>query len=212
MWVFTVVASCIRGCHLVVFPTLPLSYNPNRKDQEGLYGVVFVSCSEDSNAPVSFVLETVMYNEGPVYLSAGEAPVPTILFIFALVFFLLLVIWIKLLRQHPSTIHHVHHMMSILLVLKSLSLLFQAIDLHYLKTTGYVIGWNVVYYIFVTLKGISFFTVLLMIGSGWSLLKPTLNDRELKILLIVLPLQLLANIALIIEEERTKGSQGWFRW
>ena len=153
-----------------------------------------------------------MYNEGPVYLSAGDAPVPTILFMFTLVFFLLLAVWIKLLRQHPSTIHHVHHMMSILLVLKSLSLLFQAIDLHYIKTTGYVIGWNIVYYIFVTLKGISFFTVLLMIGSGWSLLKPTLNDRELKILLIVLPLQLLANIALIVEEERTKGSQGWFKW
>uniref|UniRef100_A0A7S3PQ74 GOST seven transmembrane domain-containing protein n=1 Tax=Aplanochytrium stocchinoi TaxID=215587 RepID=A0A7S3PQ74_9STRA len=81
-----------------------------------------------------------------------------------------------------------------------------------MKVTGSAFGWNVVYYLFATLKGISFFTVLLMIGSGWTLLKPTLNDWEMKILLIVLPLQLFANIALIVDDETTKGSQGWFRW
>lgn len=183
-----------------------------QKAEEGLYSVIFVSCSPDSNSPVSFRLETVMYNEGPSHLSAGDAPVPTILFVFAAIFAMLLFVWIKMLRQQPSSIHHVHHMMTILLLLKSLSLLFQSINMHYLKVTGYVMGWNVVYYVFVTLKGISFFTVLLMIGSGWSLLKPTLNDKEMKILFVVLPLQLFANIALIVEEERTKGSQGWFKW
>ena len=69
-----------------------------------------------------------------------------------------------------------------------------------------------VYYFFLTLNGVSFFTVLLMIGSGWTLLKPTLNEWEMKVLLLVLPLQLFANLALIIDDEITKGSQKWFRW
>ena len=33
------------------------------------------------------------------------------------------------------------------------------------------------------------FVVIILIGTGWSLLKPFLNDREKKIFLIVLPLQ-----------------------
>lgn len=33
------------------------------------------------------------------------------------------------------------------------------------------------------------FVVVLLIGSGWSLLKPYLNDKEKRIVLIVLALQ-----------------------
>jgi len=177
---------------------------------EGLYSVIFIRCT--SSGKVSFKLESTMYNAGPNYLSAGDGPLPKVYFIFSLIFAFMMFLWVKHLRKHSADLHHVHHMMSVLLLLKILSLFFRAVDLHYMKVTGSAFGWNVVYYLFATLKGISFFTVLLMIGSGWTLLKPTLNDWEMKILLIVLPLQLFANIALIVDDETTKGSQGWFRW
>mmetsp|Transcript_10798 Transcript_10798/g.14079 ORF Transcript_10798/g.14079 Transcript_10798/m.14079 type:complete len:472 (-) Transcript_10798:76-1491(-) len=182
----------------------------NGLDDEGLYSVIFVRCS--NSGIVSFSLESTMYNAGPNYLSAGDAPLPKVYFLFTVAFSLAMFFWIKHLRKQPSALHNIHHMMSVLILLKTLSLFFRAIDLHYVKVTGYAFGWNLVYYFFVTLNGISFFTVLLMIGSGWTLLKPTLNEWEMKVLLFVLPLQLFANLALIVDDEITKGSQRWFRW
>lgn len=61
-------------------------------------------------------------------------------------------------------------------------------------------------------KGIATFTVILLIGAGWSVLKPTLNPRERKVLLVVIVLQVVADIALIVEEELAPGSSGWLQW
>jgi hypothetical protein len=33
------------------------------------------------------------------------------------------------------------------------------------------VGWQIVYYIFTFLKGIMFFSVIMLVGTGWSLLK-----------------------------------------
>ncbi len=33
------------------------------------------------------------------------------------------------------------------------------------------------------------FTVIVLVGTGWSLMKPFLSDRDKKILFVVLPLQ-----------------------
>jgi len=56
------------------------------------------------------------------------------------------------------------------------------------------------------------FTVILLIGTGWAFLKPFLNDREKKVFMFVIPLQLFANIALIIVGESSPGSQEWVTW
>lgn len=69
-----------------------------------------------------------------------------------------------------------------------------------------------VYYVFAFLKGIMLFTVILLIGSGWSLMKSYLNDQEKRIIWIVLTLQVLDNIAMIVLEESAPGSQGWLTW
>ena len=55
--------------------------------------------------------------------------------------------------------------------------------------------------------GLLLFTVILLIGTGWSLVKPYLNDREKKIVLVVLILQVIDNVALIVLEEMAPGSQ-----
>lgn len=56
------------------------------------------------------------------------------------------------------------------------------------------------------------FILIALIGSGWAFIKPFLAEREKKIFLIVIPLQILDNIAMIITEETAPGSQGWFTW
>ena len=42
------------------------------------------------------------------------------------------------------------------------------------------------------------FTVIVLIGIGWSFLKPFLREKEKKVLMIVIPLQVLANLASVV--------------
>mmetsp|Transcript_49700 Transcript_49700/g.119661 ORF Transcript_49700/g.119661 Transcript_49700/m.119661 type:complete len:443 (-) Transcript_49700:50-1378(-) len=179
--------------------------------QEGLYDILFVRC-EPKSATVSFELKLTLYNPGPNFLSAGDQPLPTVFALMATVFFGTLVLWVVYLRKHPSKTQTLHRMMSVLLVLKALALTFESVTLHFVAARGAPIGWNVVYYIFAFLKGIMLFVVILLVGTGWSLLKPFLSDREKKIFLLVLPLQVLDNIALLVVNEMAPGSQAYQNW
>lgn len=92
-------------------------------------------------------------------------------------------------RTSPPQVHHIHHMMTVLLVFKTLSMLFESIRYHYLRLTGAAEAWSIVYYLFAFLKGITLFVVVLLIGTGWSLIKPFLNNRDKQIIVVVLSLQ-----------------------
>ena len=89
-------------------------------------------------------------------------------------------------------------MMTVLLVFKTLSMLFESIRYHYLRLTGSAEAWSIVYYLFAFLKGITLFVVVLLIGTGWSLIKPFLNKKDKQIILVVLSLQV----------KRLKGALG----
>lgn len=54
--------------------------------------------------------------------------------------------------------------------------------------------------------------ILTLIGTGWSFFKPFLSDKDKKIIMIVVPLQILDNIALVIVGVDDPGSQGLFTW
>ena len=72
---------------------------------------------------------------------------------------------------HIAQTHHVHHMMTVLVVFKMLSLFFEGVTWFNVRSHGTAVGWNVLYYIFAFLKGIMLFVVVLLVGTGWSLLK-----------------------------------------
>uniref|UniRef100_A0A803L2D0 Uncharacterized protein n=1 Tax=Chenopodium quinoa TaxID=63459 RepID=A0A803L2D0_CHEQI len=82
-----------------------------------------------------------------------------------------------------------------------LNLLCEAEDKSYIKKTGSAHGWDVLFYIFSFLKGITLFTLIVLIGTGWSFLKPFLQDKEKKVLMIVIPLQVVANVAQVVIDE-----------
>lgn len=62
------------------------------------------------------------------------------------------------------------------------------------------------------MRGVMMFVVIALIGTGWTFVKPFLSDKDKKIFLIVIPLQIIDNIAMVIIEETTPGTQGWFTW
>lgn len=55
------------------------------------------------------------------------------------------------------------------------------------------------------LKGAVLFTTIVLIGTGWTIIKHFLTDRDKKIFMIIIPLQVLANIADIILAESEEG-------
>ena len=68
-------------------------------------------------------------------------------------------LWGALLLRAPSQRHALHHLMSALVVAKTLTLLSQAGMYHYIRATGSPDGWNIAFYIFTFLRGVLFFTV-----------------------------------------------------
>ncbi len=188
-----------------------------KKDEEGLYQVLFERCKPQAGTTtVSFELKAIFYNVDASgnknYLTAGESSLPTIYFMFTLLYAGMTLFWIYYCRANNEFVHHVHMMMALLLMFKAMSLLFHSVSYHFIKLHGQPVGWNVLYYIFAFLKGTTFFVVILLVGTGWSMLKPYLNPKEKQILIIVLPLQVLDNIALVVLEEMSPGSEAWLTW
>merc|ERR1712157_11227 len=110
------------------------------------------------------------------------------------------------------SVHQIHHMMSLLLLFKTLSVFFESVRYHYIRTTGHAELWSFVYYGFSFLKGIMLFTVILLIGTGWSFVKPFLNTREKRLILTVLILQVIDNVAVVILANETEGERLYEDW
>ena len=67
-------------------------------------------------------------------------------------------------------------------------------------------------YFFTAVRSVLFFSVVILIAAGWSYMKPFLAEREKQILLLVVPLQVFANVAIVVMDETTPASKNWFSW
>ncbi|XP_077707173.1 protein GPR107 isoform X1 [Canis aureus] len=192
-------------------------FNISTDDQEGLYSLYFHKCSGNkvlSSDKFSFSLDIEITEKNPdSYLSAGEIPLPKLYISMAFFFFLSGTIWIHILRKRRNDVFKIHWLMAALPFTKSLSLVFHAIDYHYISSQGFPIeGWAVVYYITHLLKGALLFITIALIGTGWAFIKHILSDKDKKIFMIVIPLQVLANVAYIIIESTEEGTTEYGLW
>ncbi|XP_044309003.1 protein GPR107 [Varanus komodoensis] len=185
-------------------------FSINSENQEGLYSLYFHKCVSSGlqNEKALFTLEIGITEKNPSsYLSAGEIPLPKLYVSMALFFFISGVVWVHTLRKRRADVFKIHWLMASLPFTKSLSLVFHAIDYHYISTQGYPIeGWAVVYYITHLLKGALLFITIALIGTGWAFIKHILSDKDKKIFMIVIPLQVLDNVAYIIIESTEEGT------
>lgn len=188
-----------------------------KQDDANQYALVFANCLQEQQLRVSMDVRSATYNlDGKSgrrdYLSAGKTVLPRVYFLFSLIYFVLAGLWVYFLYKKRLTAFKIHFFMLAVLILKGLNLLCEAEDKSYIKRTGSAHGWDVLFYIFSFLKGISLFTLIVLIGTGWSFLKPYLQDKEKKVLMIVIPLQVVANIAQVVIDETGPFSQDWFTW
>eukprot|EP00775_Hariotina_reticulata_P010557 gene10557-10717_t len=93
-----------------------------------------------------------------------------------------------------------------------LQIMYWAIMYKVIEVHGSAHGWNWVYYIFTFFRGMLFFSVVVLIGTGWSYMRPFIEDRTRKVLMVVVPLQVFANIAIIITSEESRAIRDWLTW
>ena len=189
-------------------------HNRVSPDKGGIYSIFFANC--EPQGVVSFDIQMSLYNEkangAKDYLSVGESMLPTVYTLAFILFLILGVIWALTLSKKRAMAHRVHYFMGVLIIFKALTVLSQAGMYHYLRTTGVPDGWNVAYYIFTFIRGLMFFAALILIGTGWSYMKPFLSEQDKRIFLVVIPLQVFANIAIVILDEDTPATESWFTW
>eukprot|EP00897_Mesotaenium_endlicherianum_P007397 jgi/Mesen1/6686/ME000343S05846 len=178
------------------------------------YSLFFANCQ--GHAVPSFDIDLKLFNvEGGGrndYLPSGKTQLPKLYFIFFIAYMAAGAAWVYLCYAQRATVHRIHILMAVLIYLKALTVLSQAGEYAYIKATGAPHGWNIAYYVFSFFRGIMLFTVIVLIGTGWSFLKPYLQDKEKKIIMIVIPLQVFANIAVVILDESGPSSREWFTW
>ncbi|KAL7040319.1 hypothetical protein ACKWTF_000356 [Chironomus riparius] len=189
----------------------------NTDDDEGLYNLYFHACPNYDPDPrrtyfLSFNVDIEENNNGN-YLSATEMPLPILYFLMSVIYFLSGLLWIYVLRQSKHPVFKIHYLMGVLVFLKSLSLMFHSINFHFIEIKGeHVETWAILYYITHLLKGACLFITIVLIGTGWTFIKHILSDKDKKIFMIVIPLQILANIAEIIFDESEQGSLEHSTW
>ncbi|KAL7742576.1 hypothetical protein ACLKA6_007552 [Drosophila palustris] len=180
---------------------------------EGLYNLYFHACPNYRHPKkVSFNVDIEENNNGN-YLSAGEMPLPALYFMMSLLFFLSGLFWVFILKKSKHTVYKIHYLMAVLVFLKSLSLMFHSINYHFIEKRGeHVETWAILYYIAHLLKGAVLFITIVLIGTGWTFIKHILSDKDKKIFMIVIPLQVLANVAQIITDESDQSDAEFRTW
>ncbi|MCD9644300.1 hypothetical protein HAX54_032482 [Datura stramonium] len=179
------------------------------------FTLVFANCMP--NLVISMNVHSVMYNFNPKtgqldFLSAGKTALPVIYYLFFAVYVLMGAFWVSALYKKRLSVYRIHFFMLAVVILKALNLLCEAEDKSYIKKTGTAHGWDVLFYIFSFLKGITLFTLIVLIGTGWSFLKPYLQDKEKKVLMIVIPLQVVANLAQVVIDETGPFGENSYTW
>jgi len=186
--------------------------------KQGEYSLYYTNCVP--NTAVSFEVIVELFNPmaggGKDYLSAGEKPLPTMFVLFFFVYCGVGATWAYTLwsakNSQEGSVQKIHLLMGVLVIFKALTVLSQSGMYHLIRMHGDPEGWNVAYYFFTAVRGLLLFTVVVLIGTGWSFLKPFLNEREKQVLMIVIPLQVFANVATIVLDENGPALNGWLEW
>ncbi|XP_039080960.1 protein GPR108 isoform X1 [Hyaena hyaena] len=183
--------------------------------EEGQYSLNFHNCYNSKPGQERPFDITVMIRErNPEgFLSAAEIPLFKLYMVMSACFLAAGIFWVSILCKNTYNVFKIHWLMAALAFTKSISLLFHSINYYFINSQGHPIeGLAVMHYITHLLKGALLFITIALIGSGWAFVKYVLSDKEKKIFGIVIPLQVLANVAYIVIESREEGASDYRLW
>lgn len=172
----------------------------------------FKKIKNDLNFGINMELDLLERNQD-TYLSAGEMPVPTLYLTWSIIYFLAGISWMYILRASKGDVFKIHYLMLALVFVKSISLTFHAINMHYIAVNGrHEAIWAILYYITYVLRGLLLIISILLVGTGWTFIKHILSENERRLFVIVIPLQILAITAYIFLEEKEEGDAVYVTW
>ncbi|XP_054982738.1 protein GPR108 isoform X2 [Sorex araneus] len=183
--------------------------------EEGQYSLNFHNCYNlDPNEGQPFDITVMIREKNPDgFLSASEMPLFNLYMVMAACFLAAGIFWVTVLCRNSYNVFKIHWLMAALAFTKSISLLFHSINYYFINSQGHPIeGLAVMHYITHLLKGALLFITIALIGSGWAFVKYVLSDKEKKLFGIVIPLQVLANVAYIIIDSREEGASDYRLW
>ncbi|EDL83569.1 G protein-coupled receptor 108, isoform CRA_b [Rattus norvegicus] len=183
--------------------------------EEGQYSLNFHNCYNTiPGQEQPFDLTVMIREKNPEgFLSAAEIPLFKLYLIMSACFLAAGIFWVSVLCKNTYSVFKIHWLMAALAFTKSVSLLFHSINYYFINSQGHPIeGLAVMHYITHLLKGALLFITIALIGSGWAFVKYMLSDKEKKIFGIVIPLQVLANVAYIVIESREEGASDYGLW
>ncbi|KAK9072756.1 hypothetical protein SSX86_009191 [Deinandra increscens subsp. villosa] len=180
----------------------------------GEYSLFILNCSPQSFVTMDVRIEAYNIHDGTTkdYLSAGLTELPSLYFIITLIYINFLAIWIRVCFKNRRSVHRIHLLMGALLTMQAVSMFCNAEERHHVKATGTPQGWDVTFYVFRFINSVLFFTVIVLIGAGWSYLKPFLQKKEMRFLMMMISVQVLGNVASIVIDETGPFSKNWVAW
>ncbi|XP_007952672.1 protein GPR108 [Orycteropus afer afer] len=183
--------------------------------EEGQYSLSFHNCyNAMPGREQPFDITVMIREKNPEgFLSAAEIPLFKLYMVMSACFLAAGVFWVSVLCRNTYNVFKIHWLMAALAFTKSISLLFHSINYYFINSQGHPIeGLAVMHYITHLLKGALLFITIALIGSGWAFVKYVLSDKEKKIFGIVIPLQVLANVAYVVIESREEGASDYGLW
>ncbi|CAF0919522.1 unnamed protein product [Rotaria sordida] len=190
-----------------------------RKSEEGLYNLYFHNCfnttdSELNQRSLNINLTALLIEKNiDNYLSAGEIPLPVLYFTWAVIYFLSGFYWIFVLKSSKHPVYKIHYLMLFLVLTKAFSLVFHGINHHYIASKGrHEEAWAILFYITHVLRGLLLIVAILLVGTGFTFIKHVLSERERKLFIIAIPLQILAVVAQIFLEEKEESDTVYVTW
>jgi hypothetical protein len=113
---------------LVINLSEPSTWKDRKESAEvtgaGMFNILFTRCKPSGpEASVSFTIDASFVNpspwgDGPNYLSAGDMPLPIIYGAMTVAFATALFFWVRYLRANSAETTRIHHLMTVLLVVK----------------------------------------------------------------------------------------------
>ncbi|XP_058393989.1 protein GPR108 isoform X1 [Diceros bicornis minor] len=183
--------------------------------EEGQYSLTFHNCYNlIPGREHPFNITVMIREKNPEgFLSAAEIPLFKLYMVMSACFLAAGIFWVSILCKNTYKVFKIHWLMAALAFTKSISLLFHSINYYFINSQGHPIeGLAVMHYITHLLKGALLFITIALIGSGWAFVKYVLSDKEKKIFGIVIPLQVLANVAYVVIESREEGASDYGLW
>ncbi|XP_023765950.1 protein CANDIDATE G-PROTEIN COUPLED RECEPTOR 7 [Lactuca sativa] len=128
------------------------------------------------------------------FLSAGLTQLRFLYIIFSFSYLTLLGFWILVCFKNRRIFNRTHLLKGGLLLVNCVHFMCVAADLHHVKMTGTAHGLDVVFFIFQLMTAVLLSTVIVLIGAGWFFWKPFLKREEELVLMIVIVLEVWANV------------------